>query len=35
LNPSPIRSHAWRAPYFFIYDPEGNRIELWNDDAVA
>jgi catechol 2,3-dioxygenase-like lactoylglutathione lyase family enzyme len=35
LEPSPIRSHSWRAPYFFIYDPEGNRIELWTDAAVV
>jgi catechol-2,3-dioxygenase len=33
IKPSTITSHSWRAPYFYIYDPEGNRIELWNDTA--
>ena len=32
-NPTAIKSHSWRAPYFYIYDPEGNRIELWNFTA--
>lgn len=26
-----ITSHSWRAPYFYIHDPEGNRIELWSE----
>jgi catechol 2,3-dioxygenase-like lactoylglutathione lyase family enzyme len=25
-----LRSHDWRAPYCYLHDPEGNRIELWN-----
>lgn len=25
-----IRSHGWRAPYCYLHDPEGTRIELWN-----
>jgi catechol 2,3-dioxygenase-like lactoylglutathione lyase family enzyme len=33
VKPTPIKSHSWRAPYFFIHDPEGNRIELWNFTA--
>ena len=24
-----IISHSWRAPYFYAWDPEGNRIEFW------
>jgi len=26
---SEIRSHTWRAPWFYAWDPEGNRIEFW------
>jgi catechol-2,3-dioxygenase len=26
---SEIRSHSWRAPWFYAWDPEGNRIEFW------
>ncbi len=33
VNATSIKSHSWRAPYFFIHDPEGNRIELWNSTA--
>ena len=32
-RPTAITSHSWRAPYFYVHDPEGNRIELWNDKA--
>jgi len=31
IKASSITSHSWRAPYFYIYDPEGNRIELWSE----
>lgn len=24
-----ITSHSWRAPWFYAWDPEGNRIEFW------
>lgn len=28
--PGPLSErHSWRAPYFFIHDPEGNRVEFW------
>lgn len=31
LQPDPIKDrHSWRAPYFFVRDPEGNRIEFWS-----
>lgn len=34
LQPDPIRDrHDWRAPYFFVRDPEGNRIEFWSATA--
>ncbi|MGB3737531.1 MAG: VOC family protein [Ilumatobacter sp.] len=31
--PSPIR--RWGASTVFIHDPEGNRIELWEPEAVS
>ncbi|MES2606191.1 MAG: VOC family protein [Pseudomonadota bacterium] len=24
-----IRAKGWRAPYFYVHDPEGTRIEFW------
>jgi catechol 2,3-dioxygenase-like lactoylglutathione lyase family enzyme len=33
VKPTAIKSHSWRAPYCYVCDPEGNRIELWNDTA--
>ena len=24
-----IKAKGWRAPYFYVYDPEGTRIEFW------
>lgn len=30
LELTPITSHSWRAPYFYVYDPAGTRIEMWN-----
>jgi catechol 2,3-dioxygenase-like lactoylglutathione lyase family enzyme len=24
-----IKSQGWRAPYFYVHDPEGTRIEFW------
>ena len=29
LKPTPIKKHSWDANTFFIYDPEGHRIEIW------
>lgn len=29
LNPTPIKS-LWKSGVFYIYDPEGNRIEFWS-----
>lgn len=26
---SEITSSSWRAPWFYAWDPEGNRIEFW------
>ena len=30
LYPPQIRDHAWGAKVFFIFDPEGNRLEFWS-----
>lgn len=36
LEPGPIKDrHNWRAPYFFIRDPENNRIEFWSNRRGA
>jgi catechol 2,3-dioxygenase-like lactoylglutathione lyase family enzyme len=24
-----IKAQGWRAPYFYVHDPEGTRIEFW------
>jgi catechol 2,3-dioxygenase-like lactoylglutathione lyase family enzyme len=29
LHPTQIKKHDWGARHFFLLDPEGNRIELW------
>lgn len=29
LEPTEIRGKGWRLPYFYLYDPEGNRLEFW------
>ena len=29
VEPTPIRENSWRAPFFFIRDPENTRIEFW------
>ncbi|MDK9708570.1 MAG: VOC family protein [Desulforhopalus sp.] len=29
-HPQAIRDHAWGAEVFYIYDPEGNRLEFWS-----
>jgi catechol 2,3-dioxygenase-like lactoylglutathione lyase family enzyme len=29
LNPTPIKE-IWESRLFYIYDPEGNRIEFWS-----
>lgn len=30
-----IRAQSWRAPWFYVWDPEGNRIEFWSNKAGA
>jgi len=29
LNPTEIRKHPWNARVFYLSDPEGHRIEIW------
>lgn len=29
LNPTEIKTHAWNAKMFYLFDPEGNRLEIW------
>jgi len=29
MNPTEIKTHAWNAKIFFLFDPEGNRLEIW------
>lgn len=29
MNPTAIKNHAWNAKVFHFYDPEGNRLEIW------
>lgn len=29
LAPTPLRNHPWNARVFYLFDPEGHRIEIW------
>jgi catechol 2,3-dioxygenase-like lactoylglutathione lyase family enzyme len=29
LAPTPIKVHPWNAKVFYVFDPEGHRIEIW------
>ena len=33
LEPTAIRKHPWGARFFFLFDPEGHRIEFWQSSA--
>ena len=33
LEPTEIQKHPWGARAFHLFDPEGNRIELWQSSA--
>lgn len=33
LAPTPIQKHAWNARVFYLFDPEGNRIEFWESSG--
>ncbi len=30
LAPGSIKEHAWGAQVFYLFDPEGHRIEIWS-----
>jgi len=32
LNPTPVKNHQWGAKVFYLFDPEGHRIEFWAAD---
>jgi len=29
LKPTIIKKHPWNARVFYLFDPEGDRIEIW------
>lgn len=29
ISTTEIKAQGWRAPYFYVHDPEGTRIEFW------
>jgi uncharacterized glyoxalase superfamily protein PhnB len=33
LAPQPLRDHPWGARAFYLFDPEGYRIEIWSRNA--
>lgn len=33
LKPTEIRQHPWNARTFYLFDPEGHRIEIWEKNA--
>jgi catechol 2,3-dioxygenase-like lactoylglutathione lyase family enzyme len=33
LEPTPIQKHPWGARVFYLFDPEGTRIEFWQTSA--
>lgn len=32
VEPTEIKDHPWGARVFYLYDPEGHRIEIWQPD---
>ncbi len=35
LVPSPIKHHPWNARVFYLVDPEGHRIEIWQEQSAG
>ena len=35
LEPTAIRDHPWQARVFYLFDPEGHRIEIWQRSQGA
>jgi uncharacterized glyoxalase superfamily protein PhnB len=32
LAPQPLRDHPWGAQAFYLFDPEGHRLEVWSSN---
>lgn len=30
VQPEPVRDHPWGARAFYLFDPEGHRLEVWS-----
>jgi lactoylglutathione lyase len=35
MNPTETRVHAWGARVFYVFDPEGHRIEVWQPETTG
>jgi predicted enzyme related to lactoylglutathione lyase len=35
LNPTVIKQHPWNARVFYLFDPEGHRIEIWQPTQIG
>jgi catechol 2,3-dioxygenase-like lactoylglutathione lyase family enzyme len=35
LRPEPLRDHSWGARAFYLFDPEGHRLEIWSSTKIA
>lgn len=35
LKPTPIQAHQWNARVFYIFDPDGHRLEIWQKSMEA
>ncbi|MDC7228244.1 MAG: VOC family protein [Spirochaetales bacterium] len=35
LNPTEIKEHPWGGRVFYLFDPEGNRLEFWTANSKA
>ncbi len=33
LHPLPVADHSWGARVFYLFDPEGNRLEFWSTSS--
>lgn len=33
LSLEPLRDHPWGARVFYLFDPEGHRVEIWSADS--
>jgi predicted enzyme related to lactoylglutathione lyase len=34
LDPTKIKRHPWNARIFYLFDPEGHRIEIWESITI-